>query len=223
LNSLPYFEQLKNKTLEVLPPIEKPKKNKKFLKKLLSQKKKNVWIGYTGRISSEKGLEYLVETIKQLNNKTIALIFAGPYGKDVTGENKYYEKIIIMLKEFRINYLFLGNLTSEQLGSFYKSIDLLVLPSVNQTEAFGMVQAEAMIAGTPLIASNLPGVRIPIRLTKMGIIVEPKNGNQLSLAIKDILKNKNKFTNDQLIKNAEIIFDIKKVYKFYEILINEKG
>ena len=223
INSLPYFEQLKNKTLEVLPPIEKPKKNKKFLKKLLNEKKKNVWIGYAGRISSEKGLEYLVETIKQLNNKTINLIFAGPYGKDVTGENKYYEKIIIMLKEFRINYLFLGNLTSEQLGSFYKSIDLLVLPSINQTEAFGMVQAEAMIAGTPLIAFNLPGVRIPIRLTKMGIIVEPKNVNQLSLAIKDILKNKNKFTNNQLIKNAEIIFDIKKVYKFYEILINEKS
>jgi len=35
INSLPYFEQLKNKTLEVLPPIEKPKKNKKFLKKLI--------------------------------------------------------------------------------------------------------------------------------------------------------------------------------------------
>ena len=51
------------------------------------------------------------------------------------------------------------------MSSFYKSIDLLVLPSINQTEAFGMVQAEA-IAGTPVIAGNLPGVRIPIKLTK---------------------------------------------------------
>ena len=220
VNSLPYFKMFSNKTLEILPPIEKSIEDKKYLNKLLVLKGNNTWIGYAGRISVEKGIEYLVQSINRLYiKKNIKLIFAGPYGKDVAGENVYYNKIIRTLKEYKINYSFLGNLTSKQLGSFYKSIDVLVLPSVNQTEAFGMVQAEAMTAGTPVIASNLPGVKIPIKLTKMGILTEPKNINQLSQAIENILKNKNKFTNEELVKNAQKIFDVKKVYKFYDDLV----
>ena len=221
INSLPYFKKLVNKTLEILPPIEKSVIDKKYLNKLLKLKKNNNWIGFAGRISVEKGIEYLVQSINRLyiSNKNIVLVFAGPYGKDVVGENIYYNKIVRLLKEYKINHIFLGNLTAEQLSVFYKLIDVLVLPSINQTEAFGMVQAEAMIAGTPVIASNLPGVRIPIKLTKMGIIVEPKNIDQLSKAIKDILENKNKYTNARLVRNAKEIFDIKKVYKFYDKLL----
>ncbi|MFA6016737.1 MAG: glycosyltransferase family 4 protein [Patescibacteria group bacterium] len=223
IDSLPNFKLFKNKTLEILPPIKKSTEDKNYLKKLLKFKENNIWIGYGGRISSEKGLEYLIDAIKQLNNETINIVFAGPYGKDVVGENVYYTKIVGELKEFKIKHLFLGNLTSKQLSAFYKTINMLVLPSINQTEAFGMVQAEAMINGTPVIASNLPGVRMPIKLTKMGIVTEQKNINQLIEAIKNILGNKNEFTNKKLIKNAQLIFDIKKVYKFYENLIYEKN
>ena len=222
VNSLPYFKMFYNKTLEVLPPIEKSVADKNFLNKLLGLKKNNIWIGYAGRISSEKGLEYLIDACRDGACPVSTLVFAGPYGKDIAGENNYYNKIIDLLRKYNIKHMFLGNLTGKQLSAFYRSIDVLVLPSVNQTEAFGMVQAEAMISGTPVIASNLPGVRISIRLTKMGIIVEPKNVTQLSQAIGNILKNKNKFTNKELVKNAQNIFDIKKVYKFYDILIYEK-
>ena len=205
-----------------MPPIEKSVADKNFLNKLLGLKKNNIWIGYAGRISSEKGLEYLIDACRDGACPVSTLVFAGPYGKDIAGENNYYNKIIDLLRKYNIKHMFLGNLTGKQLSAFYRSIDVLVLPSVNQTEAFGMVQAEAMISGTPVIASNLPGVRISIRLTKMGIIVEPKNVTQLSQAIGNILKNKNKFTNKELVKNAQNIFDIKKVYKFYDNLIYEK-
>ncbi len=226
IDSLPYFKRLFGKTVDILPPIEYFTADKKFSNKLLKLKKNNIWLGYAGRISSEKGIEYLIEAVRDVvipAKAGIQIIFAGPYGKDVAGEDIYYEKIVKLLKKNNINYLFLGNLIKRQLFSFYKSIDILMLPSINQTEAFGMVQAEAMLAGTPVIASDLPGVRIPIQLTKMGIIVEPKNPKQIAQAILEILKNKNKFSNDKLIKNAQDIFDISKVYKFYENLINEKS
>ena len=222
INSLPYFKKLANKTSKVLPPIEKIIEDKKFLNKLLEQKKNNVWIGYAGRISNEKGLEFLIDAIRNIviPVKTgIQIIFAGPYGKDVAGENDYYNKIVSMLKKNEINYSFLGNLSGDQLSAFYKSIDLLVLPSINQTEAFGMVQAEAMLAGTPVVASNLPGVREPIRLTKMGKIVDPENSKQIGQAIIEILKNKSKYSNEALVKNAEKIFNIKKTYSFYDQLL----
>jgi len=77
-----------------------------------------------------------------------------------------------------------------------------------------------MLSGTPVVASNLPGVRVPIQLTKMGKIVAPKNPKQLSQAISEILKNKNKFNNDKLIKKLlKNIFDINNVFKFYDNLI----
>ena len=222
IDSLPYFKKLVNKTVDVLPPIKKYSSDKEFLNKLLKLKGNQIWIGYAGRISVEKGIEYLVEAVHNIviPVKTgIQIIFAGPYGADVAGENYYYSKIISLLKKYKIKSLFLGNLRSDNLGAFYKSIDILALPSINQTEAFGMVQAEAMMNGTPVIASNLPGVRMPIKLTRMGVITEPKNAKQISRTILSILEKKYKFTNDKLVKNAQDIFDIKKVYKFYDDLL----
>ncbi len=219
-DSLDNLKQFRKKTVFTLPPIDKTKPNARFLKRLLKMKQNDIWIGYAGRIASEKGLEYLVQSINRLGiKKNIELVFAGPYGKDVAEENIYYLSIRQLLKKYKIKNIFLGNLNSKQLCAFYKSIDMLVLPSINQTEAFGMVQAEAMIAGTPIVASNLPGVRIPIRLTKMGLVVEPKNSEKLSQVILEVLKNKNKYSNKILVNNAKKIFDIKKVYKFYDQLL----
>ncbi|MCI0528881.1 MAG: glycosyltransferase [Nitrospira sp.] len=73
------------------------------------------------------------------------------------------------------------------MGTFYSLIDVLVLPSVNSTEAFGMVQAEAMKMGVPVVATELPGVSVPIKVTGMGEIVPIKDVHALSRAIGKVL------------------------------------
>jgi glycosyltransferase involved in cell wall biosynthesis len=176
LESFSIYQKIKNKVFFTLPPIKKLKVDKKFYQKL-KKNKQGVWIGFSGRIASEKGIEYLINAFKHytLHVARYTLVFAGPYGKDVSGEEEYYQKIKNLLEKEKINYVFLGNLSEKQLGAFYKVIDVLVLSSINSTEAFGMVQAEAMLLGTPVVATDLPGVKVPVSLTKMGIIVEPKN------------------------------------------------
>lgn len=221
--SLSYYHHLKEKIVSVLPPINKLKIDKKFFQKI-KKKKDEIFIGFSGRIASEKGIEYLIEAvsqIKDIKNKKITLLFAGPYGKMVADENDYFLKIKKLLKDEKINYCFLGNLKNKQLGAFYKAIDLLVLPSINSTEAFGMVQAEAMMLGTPVVASNLPGVNIPINLTKMGLLIEPRNISQLKNTILTIINNRKKFSNKKLVEKARKNFDIKKVYRFYKKIIND--
>ncbi len=215
------FNLIKNKTYFHLPPILKTQEDKKYINFLKKLTNKKIVIGYAGRISSEKGLEYLISSIKRytLHVTRYTLLFAGPFGKEVAGEEKYFLKIKKLLDKNKIDYHFLGTLIPEKLFAFYKAIDVLVLPSINSTEAFGMVQAEAMISGTPVIATNLPGVNIPINLTKMGIIVEPKNEKQIHQAILKIIKNRKKYTNKKLVANANKIFDINKVYKFWEQII----
>lgn len=221
--SLPYYSYLKEKVVPILPPIEELKINKNFFQKI-KKNKNRIFIGFSGRIASEKGIEYLINAIfqiKHIKNKKITLLFAGPYGERVAGENNYFLKIKRLLKEKNINHKFLGNLKNGQLGAFYKAIDLLVLPSINSTEAFGMVQVEAMILGTPVVASSLPGVNLPIKLTKMGLLVEPKNVQQLKEAILKVVINRQKFANKKLTSNAKKVFNIRKVYRFYEELFKK--
>ncbi len=54
---------------------------------------------------------------------------------------------------------FAGSVSEIDLPLYYQNADLLVLPSINQHEAFGLVLLEALASGLPVIASDLPGVR----------------------------------------------------------------
>ena len=49
-----------------------------------------------------------------------------------------------------------------------------MLPSLNSTESWGIVQVESMSCGTPVVATDLPGVRMPVKMTGMGRIVPPR-------------------------------------------------
>ena len=217
-NGKSYYSRFKNKIVEVLPLVNNAALDSKYQSELTAMKKGySPIVGFCGRIAAEKGIEVLIESISTFENTL--LLFAGPTGTDVVGENNYYAKIQNILKEKKIPHVFLGILSAEQLISFYKALDVLVLPSLNKTEAFGMVQAEAMLQGTPVVASHLPGVRVPIQLTKMGILTTPSNSLEITKAIQTILENKSNYSNPQLIHNVKTIFDQGKVVeKIQEIL-----
>jgi len=68
-----------------------------------------------------------------------------------------------------------------------------VLPSLNSTESFGMVQVEAMLCGTPSIASALPGVRQPVMQTGMGLVVPIGDSAALAEAIIQVLSDRARF------------------------------
>ena len=207
--------RFKNKFVFTLPPVPSLPYTK------TNHDSKKFTLGFAGRIAQEKGLEFLIDAASTLQKEgvNLELIFAGPLGKEVAGEEQYYKKIHSLLDHKKLKFTFLGTLKNKDFGNFYKSVDILVLPSVNKTEAFGMVQVEAMLAGTPVIASDLPGVRVPITLTKMGLIVEPKDVGGLADAIKEIKTNYSKYTNEELVKKAHEVFDIDKTFKLYDKLI----
>ena len=94
---------------------------------------------------------------------------------------------------------FLGKLSDREKLDFFHKIHILLLPSTNSFEAFGLVQLEAMNSGKLVIASNIYGVRVPVKLTNNGYLTKIKNSQNLSMNIlKCINMAKNKSKKDVL-------------------------
>lgn len=173
------------KTVCVYPPILKPGGSIDVKKP-----KGEIWLGMAARLSSEKGFEYLIEALGLLDD-SYKLVIAGPM--DPVGEEKYKTKILALIRKYEDRIEFLGAVPPEKMGGFYKLIDVLVLPSVNSTEAFGIVQAEAMMCGVPVVATDLPGVRVPVQESGMGEIVPLRDSSAIVQAVTKIMQNKNKY------------------------------
>jgi glycosyltransferase involved in cell wall biosynthesis len=77
------------------------------------------------------------------------------------------------------------------LPRYYRLADVTVLPSTTMGEAFGLVLVESLASGTPVVASNLPGVRTVITLGAQGdgMLVEPRNPTALAAALRQILSD----------------------------------
>ncbi len=144
-------------------------------------------IGISARIAAEKGIEVLLKAMPAILEKHphTQILHANP---PTLGEDAYLAKLKPMFQQFNSNYHLLGGLHGAELTSFYKSLDCLVLCSLNNTETFGMVQVEAMMNGVPSVASNLPGVRQPVTMTGMGEVVPIGDHQELARAV--ILDNR---------------------------------
>lgn len=81
---------------------------------------------------------------------------------------------------------FVGKVPLERLISFYQGADATVLPSVTQGEAFGMVLIESMACGTPVVASDLPGVRSVVS-PEVGLLAAPGDPTGLAEALAALL------------------------------------
>ena len=145
-------------------------------------------IGMVARLATEKGVEYLVEAMNAVLEvePNARAVFVGEY-QNVFGEEAYREKLLPMIAALGDHWTFLGVVSEIEKAIFYHICDVLVLPSINSTESFGMVQVEAMSCGTPVVATDLPGVRQPVLETGMGEIVPIRDARSLGNALIRVL------------------------------------
>ncbi len=173
-------------------------------------------VGFVGRYAEEKGLDYLLAAVPLVQQELpdVRFVLAGPTDS-VPGET-VHERLQPQIDALGSRVVHLGLLSDAELASFYHAIDLLALPSTNSTESFGMTQAEAMIAGTPVVASDISGVREAVRVTGMGQLVPPRDATALARAIVSVLREPQPY----LRPSTEIrrLFDPDGTAAFYEQL-----
>ncbi|MBN1439966.1 MAG: glycosyltransferase family 4 protein [Anaerolineales bacterium] len=151
-------------------------------------------VGMAARLAAEKGVEYLLEAAPTILEKYpgTRFLFAGQC-EHVLGEQAYERKIAPLLTALGGRWTFLGVLQPDAMAAFFKSCDVTVLPSINSTETFGLVQIESMICGTPVVAAGLPGVREPVRITGMGKVVPPRDPARLAEAVLEVIGGRSRF------------------------------
>lgn len=138
--------------------------------------KKNVKVFFTGRLVYYKGVDILLKAFAMTGN--CELFIAG------TGEMEQELKNFSKRHHIEKKVHFLGFLPDEELKQAYADCDIFVLPSVAKSEAFGIVQLEAMVYGKPVINTKLPsGVPYVSVHGKTGLTVPPSDAKALAEAI----------------------------------------
>ena len=198
----PYLSRYANKLTPILPPVELPPAApgaiEAFAKEHQTDVKRPV-IGMAARFASEKGIEVLLDALPAILAKypETQVLFAGTY-QHVMGEQAYFDRLMPRIREYEAqgHWQFLGNLDPAQMSAFYPALDVLTVPSLNSTEAFGLVQIEAMMNGVPCVPSALPGVRMPVKMHGMGCVAKIGDYASLAEAILEVLDDPQKFRGD---------------------------
>ena len=223
----PFLSRYHHKLTPILPPVELPTPPAGAAATFASAHQTSTRrpvIGMATRFASEKGVEILLDALPNVLEKypNAQVLFAGQY-KDVMGEQAYFERLRPQIQKYEASghWTFLGLLDPAQMAAYYPSLDVLVVPSLNSTEAFGLVQVEAMMNGVPCIASSLPGVRRPAQMHRMGEIVPIGDAPALAEALLKVLSNRGQYACD--IAELAKIYDPDSVAAEYEKLFAKLG
>lgn len=132
---------------------------------------------FVGRLVYYKGCSVLLEAIARMGEAGFLTII-GSGELEGSLQQRCHELGIDERVEF------VGNVSDERMKRYYAEADVFVLPSIERSEAFALVQLEAMAYGVPVVNTNLPsGVpEVSIHM-KSGLTVEPKDVNGLAKAM----------------------------------------
>ncbi len=158
----------------------------------IKAKYKKPIILFFGRLIYYKGAEYLIKAMDSIPEAHLVVV----------GKGTLQESLELMASKGIGNISFIPYLSEEDLVAMYHACEIFVLPSVENTEAFGIVQLEAMACGKPVISSDLPtGVTYVNQAGVTGLVVKKRSSSELVTAIKHLLENENR--RQELGKNAQ--------------------
>jgi glycosyltransferase involved in cell wall biosynthesis len=205
----PYLSRYKSKLTPILPPVELPAPLPGAVEAFAQEHRvgeRRPVIGMAARFAAEKGVEVLLDALPIILQKYphAQVLFAGTY-QNVMGEQSYSDRLMPRIREYEVSghWTFLGNLDPVEMAAYYPNLDVLTVPSLNSTEAFGLVQIEAMMNGVPSVPSALPGVRQPVKMHGMGRVARIGDSADLAACILEVLDEPEKYRGDiEAIKTA---------------------
>ena len=184
----PYLEQVRHKTVCVPIGISPIKPDEAGAAKIRAQYPGKKIVFFLGRLIAYKGVEHLVAAAAQLPDNYVVLI-----GGEGALEEVLKQQIAKLGLGEKVKMC--GRIPDADVPAYYTACDLLCLPSVMQTEAFGIVQIEAMSLGKPVVATRIPGSGTAwVNAHKeSGLKEKVRDSEALARAIKEITEDPVKY------------------------------
>ena len=144
-----------------------------------------------GRLVPYKGVDTLIKAMPYVHGQTGATL-------TLVGDGPERARLETLAARLRAPVAFLGRVPPGALPRLYGSSALTVLPSANSQEAFGIALLESMSTGTPVVASDLPGVREVASLA--GLTARPRDPDALAETIIRALRDPRAFGSPRSIR-----------------------
>lgn len=180
----PFLEEIQYKVTSIPIGVDKMKPIPERVEQVKEKYAGKKIIFSLGRLVEYKGYEYLIRAARQLTDDYVILI---------GGKGPLWENLQALINELGVadKVKLLGFIDDQHLPDYFGACDLFCLSSIWKTEAFGIVQIEAMSCGKPVIAMNIPesGVNWVNMDRFSGINVKPGDAEALAEAIATVLSN----------------------------------
>ena len=148
-----------------------------------AREKRVLYVGRVERTSRWKGLHTLVESLVRLRDRVpgVRLDIVGD-GDDVAALHSRAERLGVAG-----DIEWHGRVEHTELPRFYQRAAVTVLPSLTESESFGMTLVEAMASGCPVVGSDVGGVPFVIRDGVDGVLVPPGDADALADGLASVL------------------------------------
>jgi phosphatidylinositol alpha-mannosyltransferase len=138
---------------------------------------------FVGRLEQRKGLDVLVRAFLRVRAAVPSVRLC------VVGEGAQRTRCQQMIpSSIRHDALFVGHVDEAEKPRYFASADMFIAPNVGG-ESFGIVLLEAMAAGVPIVASDIPGFRSVLRDGRQGRLVPPGDTSALADTMTTLLSN----------------------------------
>lgn len=140
---------------------------------------------FVGQVSPRKGPDVLIAALAHLKKTDISAKVVGQ------AEHVYLKQLLEQTRTLKLDNRveLLGEVSEKQLLELYHEADLFVFPTKLETEGFGLVVAEAMAAGLPVIASRIGPLPELVSHGVNGLLFEPGNAKDLAQNIERLLQD----------------------------------
>ncbi len=190
---------------------------------------------YVGRIDPAKGLMNLIDAIGLLkereeplfNKLKLFVIGGGRRNRDLL-RNREFIRIEESIKEKRLSekVVFLGSIEQSHLRKYYSAADVLVMPSLY--ESFGLAAVEALACGTPVIVSQIGGMRFVVQEGKNGFSFRPNGPSSLSRVLEYFCSHQHSLWKREkirrhVLKRFSWVNTVEETYSFFEEILGRKS
>ena len=195
-----------------LSSIDRPQKTSGFYRRKHSIPENKFVVVIPARLHYIKGLDYVIEAANKIESKEILFVVCSPKGRGDDEERAYKSRLLASLNNCRdVIFRCLGH---EEMLEFYRSADIVLLPSL--IEGISISVLEAMASRKIVVATRVGGNTEIIRDGENGYLISPKNVNDIVASITNIQQTDFKKMGEKARQTVEDQFLEERMFEEYE-------